>query len=153
MPCRCRLAALALAAAFLTAGGAWARGSDCVFRSAGQIVLAFGVLDPSRGWRVEQRATALSSEDLQVGDCAPGQTLRLRVEGGLHDAGGTMRMKHALLPGTYLRYTARVTPTVQRGPGNRSYIRFELTGDIQPADLADAPGGAYSDVLRLSVTP
>ncbi len=150
---RHRLAGLVLLAALAVMEPAWARGSDCVFRSAGRIVLAFGALDPSRGWAVQQSAGAARQEDLEAGDCAPGQTLRLRVEGGLHDDRRGLRMKHALRPDAYLRYAVRITPTSQRGPGNRNYLSFQLTGDIQPADLADAPGGLYSDELRLSVTP
>ncbi len=147
------LAGLALLAALTLTPPTWARGNNCVFRSPSQILLLFGPLDPSRGFSVQQRATAARNEDLDVGDCAPGQTMTLRVEGGQHDAAGRQRMQHALHPNTYLRYAVRIAPTAQRAPGNGRYISFQLTGSIEPADLADAPAGVYSDVLRVSVTP
>ena len=147
------LAGLALLAALTLNPPTWARGNNCVFRSPSQILLLFGPLDPSRGFSVQQRATAARIEDLDVGDCAPGQTMTLRVEGGQHDAAGQPRMQHALRPNTFLRYAVRIAPTAQRAPGNGRYISLQLTGSIEPADLADAPAGGYSDVLRLSVTP
>ena len=147
------LAGLALLAALTITDPTWARGSNCVFRSPSQVLLTFGPLDPSRGFAIQQRATAARNEDLDVGDCAPGQTMTLRVEGGQHDATGRLRMQHALRPNTYLRYAVRIAPSVQRAPGNGSYISLQLTGTVEPADLADAPAGVYSDVLRLSVTP
>jgi hypothetical protein len=147
------LTSLALVAALSVTSPAWARGNNCVFRSPSQILLLFGPLDPSRGFSVQQRATAARNEDLDVGDCAPGQTMTLRVEGGQHDAAGQPRMQHALRPNTYLRYAVRIALAVQRAPGNGRYISFQLTGSIEPADLADAPAGPYSDVLRVSVTP
>jgi len=150
---RSTLASLVLLATLTVNPPAWARGSNCVFRSPSQVLLGFGILDPSRGFAVQQRATAARTEDLDVGDCAPGQTLTLRVEGGQHDAAGRLRMQHALRPNTYLRYAVRIAPSVQRAPGNGRYISLQLTGTVEPADLADAPAGLYSDVLRLSVTP
>jgi hypothetical protein len=147
------LTSLALVAALSVTPPTWARGANCVFRSPSQILLLFGPLDPSRGFSVQQRALAARHEDLDVGDCAPGQTMTLRIEGGQHDADGRPRMQHALRPSTYLRYAVRIAPTVQRAPGNGRYISFQLTGSIEPADLADAPAGPYSDVLRVSVTP
>ena len=150
---RSTLTSLALLATLTATPPTWARGSNCVFRSPSQVLLGFGTLDPSRGFAVQQRATAARSEDLDVGDCAPGQTLTLRVEGGQHDAAGRLRMQHALRPNHYLPYAVRLTPTIQRAPGNGRYISFQLTGSIEPADLADAPAGLYSDVLRVSVTP
>jgi len=150
---RSTLASLALLATLIATPPAWARGNNCVFRSSIQIQLGFGTLDPSRGFAVQQRATAARNEDLDVGDCAPGQRMTLRVEGGQHDAAGRLRMQHALRPNSYLPYAVSLTPTVQRAPGNGNYISLQLTGSIEPADLADAPAGLYSDVLLLSVTP
>ena len=150
---RYSLAGLALVAALTVTPPTWARGTNCLFRSSSQILLTFGPLDPSRGFSVQQSATAARNEDLDVGDCAPSQTMTLRVEGGQHDAAGRQRMQHALRPNTFLRYAVRIAPTVQRAPGNGRYISFQLTGNIEPADLADAPAGVYSDVLRVSVTP
>lgn len=147
------LTSVALVAALTVTPSTWARGANCVFRSPSQILLFFGPLDPSRGFSVRQDAAAALNEDLDVGDCAPGQTMTLRVEGGQHDAAGQPRMQHALRPNTYLRYAVRIAPTVQRAPGNGRYISFQLTGSIEPADLADAPAGPYSDMLRVSVTP
>ena len=150
---RSTLASLALLATLIATPTAWARGNNCVFRSSIQIQLSFGTLDPSRGFAAQQRATAARTEDLDVGDCAPGQRMTLRVEGGQHDAAGRLRMQHALRPNSYLPYAVRLTPTVQRAPGNGRYISLQLTGTVEPADLADAPAGPYSDVLSLSVTP
>jgi hypothetical protein len=138
------LAGLALLAALTATPPTEARGNNCVFRSPSQLLISFGPLDPSRGFAVQQRATAVRNEDLDVGDCAPGLT---------HDAAGRQRMQHALRPNTYLRYAVRIAPTVQRAPGNGRYISLQLAASIEPADLADAPAGVYSDVLRLSVIP
>ena len=147
------LAGLALLAALTATPPTEARGNNCVFRSPSQLLISFGPLDPSRGFAVQQRAIPVRNEDLDVGDCAPGLTMTLRIEGGQHDAAGRQRMQHALRPNTYLRYAVRIAPTVQRAPGNGRYISLQLAASIEPADLADAPAGVYSDVLRLSVIP
>ncbi len=150
-------AGLVLLALWLTLGlgtpPAWARGTDCAFRTGGTLVLAFGVLDPSAARQVQQRATASRGEDLDVGDCAPGALMRIRVEGGQHDAGGQLRMRHTLRPDAFLPYTVQVSPTAQRGPGNRVYLDLDLAGRLNPADVAQARGGSYSDTLRISVSP
>jgi hypothetical protein len=131
----------------------WARGNDCVFRTGTALVLGFGVLDPSAARRVQQQATAARGEDLQAGDCAPGVQMRIQIEGGQHDAGGQLRMRHATRPDTFLRYTVQVTPVLQRGPGNQRYVGFELLGQLEAADIAVARGGTYQDTLRISVLP
>jgi hypothetical protein len=147
------LAGLALLLTLAGARPVWARGGDCVFRSSGQLLLAFGSLDPGRASSLQQRATATRREDLEAGDCARGKAMRILVEGGQHDLGGRLRMKHALRNDAYLRYTVQAQPTVQAGPGNGRYLGFELIGRLDPADFANAPGGVYSDTLRLSVRP
>lgn len=147
------LALLALCLAFALGTPAWARGSDCAFRTGGALVLAFGVLDPSAAGQARQRAAASRAEDFEVGDCAPGITMRIRVEGGQHDAGGQLRMRHTLRQDAFLTYTVQVTPTAQRGPGNQLYLDLDLAGRLDPADIAQARGGTYSDTLRISVNP
>lgn len=147
------LAALAAMATLAGSGRAWAKGTDCAFRSAESPLLNFGVLNPSQGLPVLQRATAPRGEALEAGDCTRGAQMRIQVEGGLHEAGGRLRMKHVSRQDTYLRYTVQVLPAVQRGPGNGRYLSFELVGRIESADIAAAPGGSYSDLLRISVLP
>lgn len=132
---------------------AWARGNDCAFRTGSAIVLSFGVLDPSAARAVQQRATAARREDLEAGDCAPGVPMRIQVEGGLHDAGSQLRMRHSTRPDAFLRYAVQVDPAAQRGPGNQRYVALELAGRIEAADLANARGGTYQDTLRISVFP
>lgn len=131
----------------------WARGNDCSFRSSSTLLLDFGTLDPSAASRAQQRAAAARAEDLQAGDCAPGAQMRIQVEGGLHDAGGQLRMRHIARADTFLRYAVQVEPALQRGPGNQRFLTFELVGRLETTDVAAAPGGAYQDILRLTVTP
>jgi len=132
---------------------AGARGNDCSFRTGSAIVLGFGVLDPSAARVVQQRATAARREDLEAGDCAPGVPMRIQIEGGLHDAGGQLRMRHSTRPDAFLRYAVQVDPATQRGPGNQRYLALELAGRIEAADIATARGGTYHDTLRISVFP
>ncbi len=149
-----RTVAWAWLAVALASGADSARAGPCVFRTAGPLHLAFGLLDPSRGVIAQQRAAAPRSEDQAAGDCPPSNTLSVRVEGGQHDAAnGRLRMRHALRPDAYLRYVVDITPVRQRGPGTGSFLTFQLTGAVDAVDLANAPGGTYSDTLRLSVNP
>lgn len=147
------LPSLVLGTALGLCAPAWARGGDCVFLSGNPLVLVFGVLDPSVMTRIQQRASATRAEDRQAGDCARGTQMQIQVEGGQHDAAGRLRMKHTARHDAYLPYAVQATPATQRGPGNRRYLAFDLVGRIEPADIATARGGTYSDTLRISVTP
>lgn len=132
---------------------AWALGSDCAFRTGGGLVMGFGILDPSAAHGVQQRATAPRRDDLEAGDCAPGFRMRIQVEGGQHDFGGQLRMKHITRPDAFLRYSVQVEPSTQQGPGNRRYVGFDLLGRLEATDIATARGGVYRDTLRISVFP
>ena len=132
---------------------AWGRGKDCAFRTGTSPILAFGVLDPSAARAVQQRATAVRNEDLEAGDCAPGAQMRIQVDGGLHDAGGRLRMRHAIRPDAFLPYAVQVDPVMRQGPGKQRYIGFALAGRLEAADIAAARGGTYHDTLRISVFP
>ncbi|MEY4713068.1 MAG: hypothetical protein RIS88_2518 [Pseudomonadota bacterium] len=133
---------------------AWALGSDCAFRTGGGLVLGFGILDPSAARGVQQQqAVAPRRDDLEAGDCAPGFRMRIQVEGGQHDLGGQLRMKHTTRPDAFLRYAVQVEPSTQQGPGKRRYVGFDLLGRLDAADIATARGGVYQDTLRVSVFP
>lgn len=144
-------AVLLLGAAIV--GPAWGRGGDCVFRTGTSLALGFGVIDPSIPQSIQQQASAPGVEDTQAGDCAPGRQMRIQVDGGQHDAGGQLRMKHNAGHEAYLRYAVQVTPTALRAPGNQRYIGMQLQGRLEPGDIATARGGTYSDTLRISVLP
>jgi hypothetical protein len=147
------LAGCVLGGSLLLSPAAWAKGKNCSFRSAGQLHLTFGALDPSRAERVQREATATQSSDLEAGDCARGHTMRITTVRGLHNLGQQLRMRNGSGGNTYLRYTVQITPNPTQGPGNGSYTGFSLQGIIEPADIAAAPAGTYQDALQISVTP
>lgn len=147
------LAGLALGGGLLVTPAAWAKGNDCSFRSTGQLALAFGALDPSQAARVQRTATAAQSSDLEAGDCARGQTMRITAVRGLHNLGQQLRLQNGSIGNAYLRYAVQITPDAPRGPGNGAYARFSLQGIIEPSDIAAAPAGTYHDMLQISVTP
>ena len=147
------LAGFVLGGPLLSPPAAWAKGNECSFRSTGQLWLAFGTLDPSQAVRVQSAATAIRSMDLEAGDCARGQRMRVTAVRGLHNLGQQLRMQNGSGGNAYLRYTVQITPDTTRGPGNGTYTPFSLQGIIEPADLAAAPAGTYRDALQISVTP
>lgn len=142
-------AVLLLPAAALAAGG----GNTCAFQNRG-LVLSFGNLDPSSASDVPNTQVQEAAQDAKKwGDCAPGVSMTLSADDGLHFS-GTRRMKRVAPAGPdYIRYTLTALPTGVRGPGNGIYVSFTFAGTVLGMDYADAPAGDYEDTVQVTVTP
>jgi spore coat protein U-like protein len=115
----------------------------CRFDVAGPTALAFGAIDPTSA----SAATATANVTFK---CTNGTTSAI-TKAGANDSGG-----HRLKNGTnFLPYTAAMTGDAQAGTGFAVGQEKTVTidGSIAPADFQNAPAGAYTDTLTLTITP
>jgi spore coat protein U-like protein len=124
-------------------------GNACKFQAKG-LSLAFGSLNPSAAVTKTVSAVAATANADKMGDCAPGQHMTLTSDNGLNYS-GSLRLKKS---GTadYIPYSLAF-PTTLTGQGSGSYVTFTFSGTVLGPDYANAPAGAYSDTVIISVSP
>ena len=137
-------------ALLVTVPPANANGNNCLFQARG-LSMSFGVLDPSSGANVTVPVSAATLNANKMGDCAPGQSMSVSGDNGLNFS-GSRRLKRAG-SADYIPYALSGLPTGVSGPGNGNYVNFTFNGTVLGADYANAPEGAYSDTVIISVTP
>lgn len=123
----------------------YANGNNCLFQSKG-LSLSFGMLNPGSGFDVLVPISGAST----AGDCAPGQTMTIDGDNGLH-YNGTRNLKSAA--GDLIPYSLAGLPQSRSGPGNDNYVPFTFNGSILWSAYANASAGNYSDTVIISVTP
>lgn len=126
-----------------------ASGNNCLFQAKG-LSLSFGSLNPSSNLNVSVPAVAVTLNANRAGDCAPGQTMVISGDQGLH-ASGTRRLKRTT-SNDYIAYTLAFPPN-QSGPGNSNYVPFVIMGTVLSSAYASAPAGSYADSVVISVNP
>lgn len=125
---------------------AFARNGSCAFQAKG-LALSFGTLDPSSGVTVTAPAAAATLNADQAGDCRR-VTMVFSADNGLH-FNGSRRMSN----GTDTIPYSLTLPASQTAPGNNKYIRFVISGTVQPSAYQNASAGQYSDSVTITVTP
>jgi hypothetical protein len=138
-----------VATLMLAAAPAHSKDSTCGFRATG-LGLTFGALDPSNAVQVVRVVQAVNAGAGTVGDCdTVAGTLTISI------VGATSRQLSNGAGGT-IPYTLAGFPITMGQPGNKVYANFlsaALTGTIAAGAYADAPAGAYTDTVTISVSP
>jgi spore coat protein U-like protein len=124
---------------------AQANGNNCLFQSKG-LFMSFGTLDPSSGRDI---VVAVSGANT-AGDCAPGQTLTISGDNG-RNFNGSRNLRS--MSGDLIPYSLIGLPQSRQGPGNGVYARFTFDGAVAWSAYANAPAGAYTDTVIISVSP
>lgn len=124
---------------------AHAVGNNCSFRAKG-LTMSFGNLNPASGSNVLVAVSGASS----AGDCANGQTMTISGDNGLN-FNGSRNLRSGT--GDLIAYSLVGLPQSRRAPGNGKFAPFTFDGAILWSDYANAPAGAYSDTVIISVSP
>lgn len=130
----------ALLLSALLCSPAFALNGNCSFEVRGPLQLNFGVLDPSVGGNVTSPVIATTVGADQVGDCKVNLTVTatgpLQLTNG---AGGT-------IPYSLATFSASA-------PGNNKYTQLLMQGTILGTSYQNAPAGAYSQSITVTVSP
>ena len=124
---------------------AHAVGNNCSFRAKG-LVMSFGSLNPASGSNVLVAVSGASS----AGDCANGQNMTISGDNGLN-FNGSRNLRSGT--GDLIAYNLVGLPQSSSAPGNGNYAPFTFNGAILWSDYANAPAGAYTDTVIISVSP
>lgn len=124
---------------------AHAVGNNCSFRAKG-LAMSFGNLNPASGSNVLVAVSGASS----AGDCAIGQNMTISGDNGLN-FNGSRNLRSGT--GDLIAYSLAGLPQSRGAPGNGSYAPFTFNGAILWSDYANAPAGAYTDTVIISVSP
>lgn len=116
----------------------------CKFNSGGSVSFT---LDPTSG----ADATPSSKTD-PVFWCTNGSTYTVSDDLGAYESGTVRRMRHGTDTTKFIPYSLSYT-TSGTGTGKNTPITLALTAGIANADFVDAPAGAYTDTVVLSITP
>lgn len=154
-------AAIALLAMFLAAAPAFAASgiavtvsavvlskSNCQFNTKAA-TLAFGDLDPANPVDV----TVSAAIGFRCNGGPPISVFLVTDDDGLSETGPDgNRMRHGILPGTFLPYA------FSANPGSGSVARntpqtLTVTGAVRGADYQSAAPGDYSDTVLVSINP
>lgn len=105
----------------------------------------FGTLDPASA----SDASGAGSVSFW---CTKNATFTLAMNDGANANAGVRRMKG---PGAtdFIAYELQASATSGQGQGRTSPITVAVDGTVPAANFADAPVGAYSDVVVVSITP
>lgn len=142
------LAQLALALGLLlSCGFAQANNGTCLFAARGTMTLGFGTIDPSS--TTNAVATLTPGAVAQIGDCK-GVTMTVTADNG-SNYNGSRQLADAARA-NFIAYSLTL-PAPQPGPGNNRYVPLVITGTITPASFQNAPAGAYSDSVVITVSP
>ncbi len=122
--------------------------SNCKFDTTTPNTLAFGAIDPSSG----TSATATLVWTFTCRGSAPTASFFVSASNGLNYIGGTRHMKHGITPAALLPYSVAVSPANGNAVKNVQ-ATLTITGTILPADFGGAIAGAYSDTVKVDLTP
>lgn len=122
--------------------------SNCKFRGANSVALAFGNIDPA------SVTAALASTGLVI-RCAGSAGLAsyaLTLDDGLYGTGpGALRMKHASL-NVFLPYSVSLNPSSGSVAKNVD-LAITVSGSVAPGDFQNAMIGGYADTLMITLNP
>lgn len=142
------IAVLAMAGTAMAAGNANVGASgtviaSCGFTTAGSV--AFGNLDPASG------AAATGSVTQPTWWCTNGTTAAITDDDGLQESGvnGNRMIKGA---GEWIPYSFTYTASGS-GLGKGNPIAMDIAASIANADYINAPVGAYTDTVVLTINP
>ena len=122
--------------------------SNCRF-STNAATLAFGDLDPGNPVDV----TVSAPIGFRCNGGPPTAVFLVTDDDGLYEtAPDANRMRHAILPGTFLPYAFSVAPGSGTVPRNTPQI-LTVTGTVRGADYQAAAAGDYSDTVLVSINP
>lgn len=122
--------------------------SNCKFRGAKSVALAFGNIDPAS----VSAATASTGLVIRCAGSAGMASYALTLDGGLYGTGpGALRMKHASL-NVFLPYSVSVTPSSGSVAKNVD-LDITVSGSVAAADFQNATMGGYADTLVITLNP
>ncbi len=122
--------------------------SNCQFTTKAA-ALAFGNLDPGNPVDV----TVSAAIGFRCNGGPPMAVFLVTDDDGLSEtAPDANRMRHGILPGTFLPYAFSVTPGSGSVPRNTPQT-LTVTGTVRGADYQAAPPGDYSDTVLISINP
>ncbi|MGV8942620.1 spore coat protein U domain-containing protein [Thermomonas sp.] len=122
--------------------------SNCKFRGAKSVVLAFGNIDPASA----TAATASTGLVIRCAGSAGLASYALTLDDGLYGTGpGALRMKHASL-NAFLPYSVSLNPASGNVAKNVD-LDITVSGSVTPTDFQDAMIGVYADTLVITLNP
>lgn len=116
----------------------------CKFSIASGAV-AFGNLDPSLATTVNG---TVSQPEFW---CTKGATYTIADDLGLHEL-PSFRMVSAVTPAEFIPYTFTYLKT-GLGSGPQNKLTMNIAATVLGTDYANAPAGAYTDTVTLTITP
>jgi spore coat protein U-like protein len=123
---------------------------NCRFDTAGPTALSFGAIDQASS--ANQTASVGIGFRCTGGGASPTIAWSVTSDDGLYVSGpAAPRMRHAVNPGAYLRYSLNM-PASGTSPKNSNQT-LTVTGTITPADFQNAAAGAYADTVVLTIAP
>lgn len=122
--------------------------SNCRF-STNAATLAFGNLDPA----VPVDVTVSAPIGFRCNGGPPLSVFLVTDDDGLYEAAPEgNRMRHTVIPGSFLPYAFSVAPASGTVPRNTPQI-LTVTGTVRGADYQAAAAGDYSDSVVVSINP
>jgi len=123
--------------------------NTCRITSGKTATITFPAIDPSSTASIT-RSAAMS---LSCNGKDNPATWALSIDAGLHaDGSGNRRMINGT-DGTFMTYSVVATPPsgtfVLKGPD----LSFSIDATLAPSDFASATAGAYSDTVRVTLSP
>lgn len=117
----------------------------CKFQSTTS-TLAFGAIDPSA-------TSAVTASTTTAYRCTTGTTASVSKDNGQNPSAGVPRLSDG--SSHFMPYTLTLTGGTQVGTGHGAGQDKTLTidGSIAATDFQNAPAGAYTDTVTLTITP
>ncbi|WP_427913847.1 spore coat protein U domain-containing protein [Ramlibacter sp. MMS24-I3-19] len=123
--------------------------SNCKFKTITPNTLDFGTINPTSS----TSATAtLATWTFACGGSAPTASFAITADNGLHNAGSIKQMQHSTVTTELLPYSLDVSPATGNA-ARGAIVTLTITGTVLPADFKNAIAGAYSDKVKVTLTP
>lgn len=121
--------------------------SQCKFAAGAAPVAAFGTINQASSTNL----TAAASLVLSCNGSATTAVYAVSAGNGANFSGGSRQMKEAA-SSNFLPYTLTLTPT--SGSVNKgATTTVSITATMVPSSFSNAPAGAYSDAVSITLSP